>query len=203
MSRAERPSIEVTLEEIASALGVSARRVQQLANLHVVKRAKGGNKYDLFASLTGYIRYLQDAMGKKSTMDGSGELTNTKHQRSRLLDVQLAREELELAKSREQVMAIDDHKLVMAHLIMETKARVMTIGARAAPKVLNQKTRAAIKKVIDNEAANTLVAMAKVELPMPAAVFATDPPAKKTAGARAKQKAAKKKTKRSSKSPTP
>lgn len=203
MSATARPALHVTLEEIASALGVSARRVQQLANLHVVKRAKGGNKYDLFASLTGYIRYLQDAMGKKSTMDGEGGVTNTKHQRSRLLDVQVAREELELAKSREQVMAIDDHKMVVAHLIMETKARVMTIGARAAPKVLNQKTRAAIKKVIDDEAADTLVAMSKIDLPMPEAVFAKDQPAKKKPGARAKKSAAKKKTKRSSKSPKP
>jgi Holliday junction resolvasome RuvABC DNA-binding subunit len=141
-------------------------------------------------------------------MDTEGNVTNTKHQRSRLLDVELATAEINLAKAREQVMAIDDHKMIVSHLIMETKARVMTIGARAAPKVLNQKSRAAIKKVIDSEAIDTLIAMSKVELPLPAQAVFADPPAEaaeKKPRARAKKKAAKKsakkKTSRSSKPP--
>jgi hypothetical protein len=176
-----------SVEQVATACNIDVRRVQQLAKEGVFPRESRG-EYSLGKCMAAYIRYLQAAMSSKSSMDDDGNVTNTKHQRSRLLDVELATAEINLARAREQVMAIDDHKMIIANLILETKARVMTIGARAAPKVLNQKSRGAIKKAIDVEALDTLVAMSKVALPMPAAAIASKRPAGEKVRKRTKAK---------------
>jgi hypothetical protein len=169
-----RPVVRCDRDELASALSISPRRVNQLADTSVVKRLDRG-EYDLFASMTGYIVFLHGAMGKKSTMDERGNVTSSHHQRSRLLDVELAKAELELAKLREQVMAVDDHKSVVGNLILETKARVMAIGARTAPKVMNLKTRSAVKQMIDGECLNALVDMSRAAMPVPQPPVVGDP----------------------------
>ena len=184
---------------MASAMGVSQRRVNQLADLRIIKRVERG-QYDLFASLTGYIVFLHEAMSKKSTMDAQGNIKNSTDQRARLLEVEIATAEIDLAAKRGQVMALDDHKMIIGNLILETKARVMTIGARAAPKVQHEKSRSAIKKVIDAEALDALIAMSKVPFSMPGMpVLSEDAPdspaARKSAKARKTRARAKKKPK--------
>jgi len=163
----EPPKVLVGALDLAGVLGVTERRVYQLADKSIVVRA-GRGTYDLYQSMRGYIVFAHEAMGKRSSMDDEGRTANTKDQRARLLDVELATKELALAQARGQVMAIDDHHMIMSTLIVETKARVMTIGARAAPKLAHERSRTAMKKVIDTEAAGALAALAKVQLPDPA-----------------------------------
>ncbi len=196
--------IRVKRDVLAEAVNLSPRRVNQLTDDGVMTRLDRG-EYDLLASMRGYIRHLQLAMGQKATMNADGETITTKHQRSALLDLQVARETLALAHARAEVMAIQDHELITSTLITETKSAVMAIAPRSAAKVANLTSRSAIEKEIADECLLALKrlsestprkpgAPAPKRTPAKANVLAKKKPAKKPA------KPAKKKSARPSKS---
>lgn len=156
----------VTAAELSEKLNVTPRRIQQLVQRGVLPRAKRG-QYDLVACAIAYIRFLQEAVGAKASTDGDGEQVSTKEQRAKLLSLQVRREEIALAKDESSLMAVADHELVLSSLVIEVKAAVNAIGARAAGKVVGEPDVVKVQSFIDAEARLALAALAKVTPAMP------------------------------------
>jgi UDP-N-acetylglucosamine transferase subunit ALG13 len=139
-----------TLDDAAEALNLTPQRITQLVKEGVLPRVARG-EYEVVACLRAYVRYLQRAVAQKAQMTDDGTIVTTAGQRSALLAVQLEREQLELAKEKGLVMAVTDHYQVLAHLIVETKARVMAVGARVAGLLVGETSRVMIQAKIEAE----------------------------------------------------
>jgi hypothetical protein len=137
-----------TAVDVATACHLTVRRVQQLAKQGVLPKLAPG-VYDLVPCLSAYIVYLQAAMSAKSTMDGTGKISNTNQQRSRILDVSAELEELKLAKARGEVLSIADHEAILSDLVIQTKANLMAVSSHLAPRLVGQTDRATIRAQIN------------------------------------------------------
>jgi hypothetical protein len=137
-----------TAAEVAAAFNLTSRRINQLAKEGTLPRL-GRGAYDLMACALAYIHFLQKAVAAKATMDAGGRVTSTTQQRSALLDVELQREQLSLARERGELLMLVDHEAILSDLIVETKANIMAVGPRVAPRLVNQGSSATIQATID------------------------------------------------------
>ena len=168
-----------SVHQVALACNIDIRRVQQLVKEGVLSRDTRG-EYDLGRCMMDYIKYLQAAMAARSAMDGDGKITNTAAQRSKLLAVEVALEELKLAKMRGEVITVMEYEEDLSSLVVETRAALMAVGARVAPHVLGQTSRATVQWAIDagvKEAMSKLAARAPRRAPRARTKVAT--PARK------------------------
>lgn len=155
----------VSVDRISQALNVSIRRVNQLTSDGLPRESRG--QYDLGKCMLWYIRYLQNALSSKASLDDDGELVSTKHQRSALLALQVERERLALAKERGEVLAIADYEQRLSHLIIETKARIMSVGPRVAPLLVGESSRMMIQATIEKAHKEALSHLATMRFPPP------------------------------------
>jgi hypothetical protein len=140
--------VSVTRAQVAIACSITERTVNRLAVEGVIPRDSRG-EYDLGRCMMAYIRYLQAAMKAKSVMDDSGRISNTAGQRSEMLDVGVALEKLKLAKALGEVMSIADYEARLSNLVIETRAALMAVGQRVAPRLVGETSRVTIQAVID------------------------------------------------------
>jgi hypothetical protein len=106
------------------------------------------NSFDLLACLLAYVRYLQRALAVKGTMDADGTVTTAGRQRGALLDVDLARAKLRLAKESGEVVSIADFEAYYSDLILQTRSRLRAVPSRVAGKIVDGMSRADITLVI-------------------------------------------------------
>jgi hypothetical protein len=171
-----------SVAQVATACNIDARHVQRLTKEGVLPREARG-AYNLGKCMAAYIRYLQKAMSAKSIMDGSGQVSNTSEQRSKLLAVEVRLGELALAKAESEVITVAEYEEDLSTLVVETKAALMAVGARVAQHIVGQTSRATIQWAID---AGVKEAMAKLAARAPR----RPPPApKKRKRARANRRA--------------
>lgn len=137
-----------TVGEIAEALGISVRRVNQLADEGTLPREARG-VYHLEACLRAYVRFLQKALQGRSTLDADGEARSLQAERTGLVKAQREREELELRKALGQTMTVADHEAVVSDMALEVKARVMAIGPRVAPQLVGQESRLQVQAILE------------------------------------------------------
>jgi hypothetical protein len=152
--------IASTIDQVAQACNISVRRVNQLAREGVLPR-DGRGSYNLGKCMAAYIRYLQQAMSSKSMMDDDGNLKSLQGQRSTLLTIQIDRESLELAKARGDVMSVADHERIVGDLIIETKARVMSVAPGVSAKIEAEDSRLMIQAKIDKALKEAMAKLAK------------------------------------------
>jgi phage terminase Nu1 subunit (DNA packaging protein) len=158
----ERPRI-VGIRELAGILNLTATRVQQLVQEGLPKKLRG--KYDQDLCVGWYIRYLQALVEKKAIVGEGGEvLKNEREERLRLLRADADLREIELARERGQLVAIEDVEKEMTDLILVTKARVLAVGARVAPELVGETSRVMIQAVIEKAHKEALSHLAKQEI---------------------------------------
>jgi|GEM_PF-4449891 len=150
-----------TLDQVAEALNLSVRRVNQLAAEGTIPRIAKG-EYDLERCMMAYIRHLQRAVASKASMNEDGEITTTRNERANLLRIQIERETLDLAKAKGEAMSIADHYTILSSLIGETKARIMSIAPRVAPHLVGQDSRVMIQAKIEAEAKVALMHLSEI-----------------------------------------
>jgi phage terminase Nu1 subunit (DNA packaging protein) len=138
----------VSTAAIATALNLSSRHVNALAQDGVLPRAGARNSFDLLACLLAYVRYLQRALAVKGTMDADGTVTVASRQRGALLDVDLARARLKLAKEQGEAVSITDFESYYSDLVIETRSRLRAVPSRVAGKIVAGMSRATIQQVI-------------------------------------------------------
>ena len=139
-----------TRPQIAHMLHISERHVSRLAADGVLPHAQRGT-YDLFACVSRYIVYLQDAVAAKSTIGTDGKLINTAAQRSELLGMELQLRRLEVAKKLGEAISIEDYEFDLSTLIIETRQNLMAVAPRVASKIAGETSRNVIERAIDAE----------------------------------------------------
>jgi phage terminase Nu1 subunit (DNA packaging protein) len=152
------PTVDVT--KVASALNLDERRVQQLVQEGMPRAARG--QYDPVKCLLWYVRYLQNALEKKSVPTFDGGYVGEREERVRLLRADADLREIELAKERRQLVAIQDVEKEMTDLVLTTKARILAIPPRLAPELVGETSHIMIQAKLEQACKESLAYLAKV-----------------------------------------
>jgi phage terminase Nu1 subunit (DNA packaging protein) len=151
----------VDVTKVASALNLSVQRVQQLAKEGLPREARG--QYDPVKCMLWYIRYLQQVIEKKAVPTLDGGFVGEREERVRLLRADADLREMELAKERGQLVAIQDVEKEMTDLILTTKARIMAVAPRLAPELLGENSRVMVHAKIEKALKEALLTLSKRE----------------------------------------
>src|SRR6516225_3502751 len=139
----------VNVQKLASAMNVTARRVQQLVAEGLPREEKG--KYELGKCLLWYIRYLQTALERRAVPTPDGEVSSMTEERLALLRADRELREIELAEKRGKLVSIADVEKTLADLVLTTKARIMAIAPRLAAELVGESSRNMIQAKIEKE----------------------------------------------------
>lgn len=151
------PTADVT--KIASALNLTAQRIQQLVKEGMPREARG--LYDPVKCMLWYIRYLQNALERKSVPMLDGGYVGEREERVRLLRADADLREIELAEKRGQLVAVPDIEAGLTDLVLTTKARVMAIGPRLAADLVMEPSRVMIQAKIEKAHKEALAYLAR------------------------------------------
>ena len=149
----------VNVQKLASAMNVTARRVQQLVAEGLPREEKG--KYELGKCLLWYIRYLQTALERRAVPTPDGEVSSMTEERLALLRADRELREIELAEKRGKLVSIADVEKTLADLVLTTKARIMAIAPRLAADLVGENSRNMIQAKIEKEIRAALVHLEK------------------------------------------
>jgi phage terminase Nu1 subunit (DNA packaging protein) len=152
----------VEVGKVAQALNLDERRVQQLVKEGLPREGRG--QYDPVKCMLWYIRYLQQALEKKSVPTLDGGFVGEREERVRLLRADADLREMELAKERSQLVSIQDVEKEMTDLILTTKARIMAVAPRLAPEVVGEMSRVMAQAKIEKALKDALLHLSKREL---------------------------------------
>lgn len=162
MSDAATPSVPVGT--LARLLNLTEVRIQQLAKTGVVVKGERG-RYDLWASIKGYVAYLQSRNvgrpGSGLAPTEGGEVTGEDYQkhRARLYKAKADAAELEAMLLRGRLHDADAVRKVMEDMISSARAKLLGVKRKAAGKVIGLSDLAQIEAVIEEpiiEALNEL-----------------------------------------------
>lgn len=126
---------------------LTPERVRQLVNEGMPKDGHG--QYDAVRCMFWYLGKCRRMIAHKETDNADGSSSGIRGERKRLLSTQADIAEMELAKARSETISIDDHTRVLSELVMETKARMMSIPARAAADVVGETSRVMVQAKIE------------------------------------------------------
>lgn len=162
MTDAAAPSVPVGT--LAKLLNLTEVRIQQLAKLGVVVKGERG-RYDLWASIKGYVAYLQSRNvsrpGSGVVATEGGEVTGEDYQkhRARLYKAKADAAELEASLLRGRLHDADAVRKVTEDMISSARAKLLGVKRKAAGKVIGLTDLAAIEAAIEEpiiEALNEL-----------------------------------------------
>jgi hypothetical protein len=123
------------------------------------KEARG--QFDPVKCMLFYIRYLQHALEKKAVPTLDGGFAGEREERVRLLRADADLREMELAKERCQLVAIQDVEKEMTDLVLTTKARIMAIPPRLSPELVGETSRVMIQAKLEKACKEALAYLAK------------------------------------------
>lgn len=122
----------VPVGTLAKLFNLTEVRVQQLAKMGVVIKGERG-RYDLWASVRGYVRYLQDRAAGKSGGDGDGG--NYEKHRTRLYAARADAQEVLANRLKGTVHDAEVIASVMNEMIANARSKFLAVPTTAAPKV--------------------------------------------------------------------
>lgn len=126
----------VNVGTLAKLFSLTEVRVQQLEKMGVVVRVARG-KYDLWQSIRGYIKYLQDrAFGKKESDIGGGA-NDLQSERKRLTSARADIAEIEANLMKAKVHDAEIVAEIWADMATNVKAKVGTLPVKCAGDVYN------------------------------------------------------------------
>lgn len=124
----EKNEYIVTTEQISEILGLSKRRIQQLAKEDALVRASHG-KFDLPASIKSYIEYLLER-------EHSGDELDKAEEEAKWTRARRQKTELELQIMRGELHRSEDVKRVMNDMLGNFRAKLLALPTKMAPQVL-------------------------------------------------------------------
>ena len=143
---------------LAEFFGLTKQRVHQLVAEGLPRELRG--KYDLDKAARWYIRYLQAAIEKRAIpMDGD-ELVSEQKERVRKLRLDADLKEIELARERGQLVAVEDVEKELSDLVLTTKARIMAVAPRLAPELLGETSRVMAQAKVEKALKDALAQLA-------------------------------------------
>lgn len=130
----------VSTKELSETMGLSPRRIQQLAKDNIMVRVAHG-KYDLPASIQTYIEMIKE----ESQSDGE---IDYKTERALLTRAQRKRAEMELKIIEGKLHRSEDVESVMNDMLTSFRAQMLVIPGKIAPSILGVTELEDIKKEI-------------------------------------------------------
>lgn len=128
----------VSSKDVAAALNVTVRRVEQLVHEGMPRADRG--KYDLGKCLLWYVRFLQRALEKRvAGRESSPDLSAAK---ARLAVADADLREIELAEKRGRMVAVDDVAPLWEDAVTRMRSRLISSGRKNAPLLVGLKTNA-------------------------------------------------------------
>lgn len=149
----------VNAEKLAQALNLTESRVHQLVREGLPKEGRG--QFEPVKCMLFYIRYLQKALERKSVPTLDGGYVGEREERVRLLRADADLREIELAKERGHLVAIQDVEKEMTDLVLTTKARIMAIPPRLAADLVGETSRVMIQAKLERACKESLAYLAK------------------------------------------
>ena len=149
----------VNVTRVAAALNLTEQRVQQLVKEGMPREARG--QYDPVKCMLWYIRYLQSAIERKDVPLLDRRFVGERHERIRLIRAEADLREMELARERGLLVALQDVERTLIELAFTTKARIMSIPQQLAPELVGETSRVMIQAKLEKAFKETLAYLAK------------------------------------------
>ena len=149
----------VNAEKVAQALNLTESRVHQLVKEGLPKEGRG--QYDAVKCMLWYVRYLQNAIEKRTAPAFDGAVVGERRERIRLLRVAADLKEDRLAEARSQLVAVSDVEAMTKDLVDTTTAEIMAIPQRIAGDLVGETSRAMIQAKIEKACKESLRYLAK------------------------------------------
>ena len=130
------------LKTIATLLDLSERRVQQLSQEGVIPKSERG-RYELVPAVQGYVHFLRD----RNVSPGVVSL-DVARQRKTAAEAELA--EIELAKARADVVAIEDVAKRWDAILSGVRTRMLALPSKVAPMVTHENDQGIVKECIED-----------------------------------------------------
>ncbi|MGH9685276.1 MAG: hypothetical protein ACRD4S_16900 [Candidatus Acidiferrales bacterium] len=148
----------VNADRLAVLFDLTASRIHQLVKAGMPKELRGA--YDVAKCTTWYVRYLRQALQTKSVPMAGGDYASEREERLRNLRADAEKKEMELSRSRGQLVSIDDVEQQQAELVLSVKARILAVAPRIAPEVLGETSRVMLEAKITKALNEALVQLA-------------------------------------------
>jgi phage terminase Nu1 subunit (DNA packaging protein) len=155
MSDAKSPTVPV--ETLAKLFNLTAVRIQQLAKDGVIVKHERG-RYDLWASIRGYIKFLQDRRVNQWDAGGDDAGDWQKH-RARLTSAKADMAEMQAAILKGTVHEAKAVEAVWTDHLLACRAKLLSMPKKLAPRIHGADKLAIIESEIDaavTEALNEL-----------------------------------------------
>lgn len=141
---------EVNQKTLAAALGISSRQVRNLREQGMFEFVPGTKKYDLTECVSEYIEF------KVKAEVGSGtsiikEKEQAEHER---LKKEITK--IKLRKLRKEVHEATDVEAFLNGMLLNFRARLLSVPGKVAPQILGLSDINAIIKILDDEMIQTL-----------------------------------------------
>ncbi|MFY9589549.1 hypothetical protein [Rickettsia endosymbiont of Halotydeus destructor] len=118
------------LSDIAKALSLTTRRIQQLVKEGILPKPVNSN-YDLVSCIRAYEKYLQQQVTNKNNNTG-----NLHTQKLRLLKAQADKAELEVAILGGKYLSVTEVELSWANLLLAFRARMLGLPNNLARQII-------------------------------------------------------------------
>lgn len=148
----------VSVQVVAAALGITTRRVQQLAKEGMPQLARG--EYDLGACVAWYVA------GREAAAKQEAAPTTLEEAKLRLINAQADKAELEHQVAQRQYLHIDDVEKLVRQPLERVRARLLSLPSKVAPQVPPVDTLAGARVLLEDAVREVLS-----ELQAEAAVF--------------------------------
>lgn len=142
---------------IAKLLMLSERRVQQLTADGVIPRAERG-RYEIAPAVQGYIKYLQDR-----AITGNGDIDYAT-EKSRLTKAQADLAEIEVARSRGDVVGAEQLTRNLTNLFTEIRTNMRNIPGRVSSSLLGLTDERKLKTVLLAEIDQALTSLSEMDM---------------------------------------
>jgi phage terminase Nu1 subunit (DNA packaging protein) len=144
-------------DQLAKAMNISTRRVQQLTAEGMPKAKRG--RYDLVPCLEWYVRFLQNAVEHRQTLTGRAANDAVKRERAHLLHAQVQKAERQNLIASGEVVPLDVMRSRLSTVILQARQNLLQLPTRIAPQ-LEGEPRLLIKEKLRAEIYAALAALA-------------------------------------------
>jgi len=149
-----------TVAEAAGHIFLSERRLYELLDKGAIERAdKGG--YELERVRRQYIEHLRlEAAGRGSGEDG----LSLERERARLASEQADAQEMKNAVTRGELLPRDDVHKAVTGAFARVRAKLLALPSKIAPRVVGQRSTAAVKEKISDAVNEALRELAGTQI---------------------------------------
>jgi phage terminase Nu1 subunit (DNA packaging protein) len=150
----DNKSPTVDVGTLAKLFNLTAVRVQQLAKDGVIAKAERG-KYELWASIRGYIKFLQERKVNQWSGEGGDENNYAKH-RSRLTQAKADMAQIQAAAMRGSYHEAGIVEEVWVDMLMNCRSKLLSLPSRLAPKLRKEAEISAVKSILEDAICDAL-----------------------------------------------